>query len=299
MLPIIIVNFNSTEDTIKCISSIFNSSNKDFHVLVIDNCSEESQYQGLRNRVSEFENRYSGMITLLKSDFNGGFAYANNIGIKYAESTLKDWNYVWLLNNDTVIENDTIDKILSTMSVVPSNIGMMGHTLLYMDNPNLIQASGGHYNKILGRGENINAHCEDNTINRYPNNIDYIVGASMVIKKDFIKDVGLMTEDYFLFFEELDWIERGKKKGWDFFYTPDIAILHKHGGSTSKSNKETSFFSDKCSLRSRIMFCKRFYKAYLPSVIVASVGSALKRIFSGQFNNGIIMLKLIGKTILE
>lgn len=291
MLPIVIVNYNSTNDTIKCLDSIYKSNFQDFHIIIVDNQSKKDEYIKLKHYVSH--SSISSKITLLLSHKNGGFAFGNNLGIKYAQSNFNNWDFIWLLNNDTVIKPESITQINNQIKLLAPNCGIFGHLLLYLDNPQLIQAAGGKYNKILGQGININSRKPNAVPYNTPNSIDYIIGASMIIKKDFINDVGLMSEDYFLFFEELDWIERGKKNGWIFQYFPNISILHAHGGSTTKKDSSTSLFAEKCSFRSRILFTKRFHPIYLPTVFITCLLSIAIRLFKGKISNSIKLFQTI------
>lgn len=299
MLPIILVNYNSTDETILCIKSILSSSNRDFKIIIVDNNSSHSEYEKLIRFNDSLSNIDKDKLIIIKSSVNKGFAYGNNLGISFCLRNFSDWDFIWILNNDTVIHGDSINQLLDYSKIIDSKCGIWGHLLLYLDNPSIIQAAGGRYSKFLGRGYNINAYCPNLTRYAHPKKIDYIIGASMIVRKQFIEDVGMMNEEYFLFFEELDWIERGKKKGWSINYNPSINILHAHGGSTLRKDNDISLFSTKCSFRSRVLFTKKFHIMFLPFVLATCTISCLVRIFKGNIKVGIKLLKASYKAVFS
>ena len=121
--------------------------------------------------------------------------------------------------------------------------------------------------------------------------MDYIIGASMFVRKSFILDVGYMCEEYFLYFEELDWILRGKEKGWKFSYISNAVVLHKEGGSTKITSKKIGELPDICQLRSRILFTKKFYPSYLFSAYLACLSTIVLRFIRGDFKRACVLFK--------
>ncbi|HIP33256.1 MAG TPA: hypothetical protein EYG89_00650 [Bacteroidia bacterium] len=117
----------------------------------------------------------------------------------------------------------------------------------------------------------------------------------MLVSKGFIKEVGLMCEDYFLYFEELDWAIRGKKKGYQLGYCWESKVYHKEGGSIGSSSKgeEKSEIADYYGLRNRIVFTKKFYPKYLLSVYLGFIMVIWNRIRRGHFKRILKILKLI------
>lgn len=292
-IAIIIVNYNNALDTIECLQSLNCSSNNDFNVIVVDNNSVDIEYQKLKEYCVN-----NSKITLIQSDRNGGFAYANNIGITHVREKLPECEYYWLLNNDTKVFPDTIDKILKFATNVSKDVGVIGNKLLFYDNPRIIQAVGGRFNKYSCRCCHIGAYEED--IGQYDKcdiRMDYVVGASMLIKKQFIESVGLMTEDYFLYFEELDWIERGKRLGWRIAYNCEANVLHKEGGSTH-SREKISIEIGRIQLRSRILFMKRFYPQFLFCSIWPMLLMIGKYLVKGEVDYSLSLIKTFVKTML-
>ena len=117
----------------------------------------------------------------------------------------------------------------------------------------------------------------------------------MFVSKEFIQDVGLMCEDYFLYFEELDWVLRGKVKGYKLGYYWKSIVHHKEGGTIGSSSKgnEKSELADYWFVRNRLFFTKKFYHKFLWLVYVSFVGVIFNRIIRFQFDRISMILKII------
>jgi len=236
-------------------------------------------------------------LILIQTGRNLGFAGGNNVAIRYALAK-DDFEYIWFLNNDTVIERDTLSKLVQKFEKyrkLPKKIGIVGSKLLYYDNPKMIQGIGGIYNKWFAVAKHLGVFEEDK--GQYDNEevldkIDYIIGASMLVSRDFIKEVGLMCEDYFLYFEELDWTLRGNQKGYGLGYCWESKVYHKEGksiGSSSKGEKKSEI-ADYYGLRNRIVFTKKFFPKYLWSVYLGFLVVIWNRIKRGQFKRIVRLL---------
>jgi GT2 family glycosyltransferase len=210
-------------------------------------------------------------LIFIQTHVNLGFAGGNNIGIKYALAK-NDFEFVWLLNNDTVIERDSLLKLVHNATLCKEKkIGIIGSKLLYYHKPDTIQGIGGIYNKWFGVSKHLGAFEKDK--GQYDNKkvlkkIDYIIGASMLVSSNLIKKVGLLCEDYFLYFEDIDWALRAKNQNFELDYCWESKVYHKEGKSIGSSlkGKEKSDFSDFYGLKNRIVFTKKFFPKWLWSV---------------------------------
>jgi GT2 family glycosyltransferase len=300
MIAIIVLNYKNWMDTIECLESIFKSNYENYDLIVVDNCSPNNSREKLlawANGEDEFDYvslntmaHYSmpsetkpldytvaeycsdifnkpldtnKKITFIWSNQNNGYAAGNNIGIKYTRFTQKEYDYFWILNNDTVIESDTLGKLITyARDNEDKKYGIIGCDLFkYYDCWNL-QGIGGHIHPLALAGVNIvpknynKKECED----LFKKSADYVVGASMFIKTNFIHDVGLMCEEYFLYYEEIDWSIRGKRKGWELGYCFESKIYHKEGASISGSDIHVkSDIADYYGIRNKIVFIKKCY----------------------------------------
>lgn len=306
---IIIINYKGYSDTIECLESIIGNRYENYRIIVVDNYSENDSLKFIKLWADSKKESVNciffnesiinseksavakdARLILLQANGNGGFAAGNNLGIKYALSE-NDFDYIWLLNNDTVIEKDSLSKLVGKVLDDKNNgfkIGITGSKLLFYDNRDIIQGVGGKYNKWIGSSKHIGGFEKD--AGQYDNNkvkdkINYIIGASMFVSKEFIENTGLMCEDYFVYFEDLDWIVRGKRKGWSIGYCWESRIYHKFGATigSSENKKEKSEISDYYALRNRILFTKKFYPYCLPTVYAGFIAVIFNRIARKQF----------------
>lgn len=336
---IILVNYKNWQDTVECLESIFKLSYSNFRVIVIDNDSQDSSIEHLKEWASGTESvpLYGQFYTdtnlsckpvnkaiafqqinpekleviepsdyklyLAESKENLGFAGGNNIGIKLALAHQAD--YVWLLNNDTVIAPDTLTRLQSYFekaSKAKRRPGIIGAKLLYYHNPKLVQAVLGRYSPFKASTQHIglNQPADASFVDLKIGNEDYIVGASMFVSADFIQEVGLMSEEYFLYFEEIDWVKRGREKNFEIDICLDAIVYHKEGASTGggmKDNNNKSELSDFYSIRNRLIITKKFYKKYLLSVYLSLIFVAINRIKRKQLNRIPLIIKAIKSSL--
>lgn len=241
-------------------------------------------------------------LVFIQTGENLGFAGGNNVGIRYALAK-DDVGYVWLLNNDTVIEKNSLSKLVEKTEFYKkqtNRVGIVGSKLLYYDNPSIIQGIGGIYNKWFGTAKHLGIFEKDK--GQYDNEdvlkrINYAVGASMLVNKKFIKDIGLICEDYFLYYEEMDWAERGRRKGWILGYCWQSNVYHKEGSSIGSSSRgeEKSELADFYGLRNRIVFTKKFFPHCLWSVYLGFTVVFFNRIKRRQWKRLNLILSILKK----
>lgn len=330
---IIILNWNGWKDTIECLESVFRNSYVNFKVIVCDNASVDDSLDNIRKwadgkleaNISEDDrisihttppvskpisyvqytreqaeqggvNIEDPPLVLIQTGENLGFAGGNNIGIRYA-LTRNDFEYIWLLNNDTVIDGSALTNLVNRMHE-RSGTGICGSTLLYYNEPMKVQALGGaHYNKWLGIPKHTGIHMSySKLVNQtiIEKKMDYVIGASMLISKSFINDIGLMCEDYFLYYEEIDWATRAKGK-YVLSYASNSIVYHKEGASMGSSSdpKNRSILADYYSVKNRILFSRKYYKYTLFTVYVGLIIVIINRIRRKQWDRVIMIFKIL------
>lgn len=211
---IIILHYKNWDDTNECLKSL-----KD-----LDYPSTGS------GQVPNFE------ITVIDNDKeNQGFAKGMNVGIRKALK--KKTDYMLLLNNDTVIEPNFL-KELVRVGESDQDIGILGPVIYEYPSTGSGQAkihfAGGKINWLYTRGIHIQATRD---LRQETRNVDYITGACLLIKREVIEKIGLMDEDYFLYFEDVDWCLKARRAGYKCVLVPKSKIWHK----PSSSAKEGSF----------------------------------------------------------
>lgn len=332
---IIILNWNGWKDTIECLESVFRSSYQNYRVIVCDNNSQDNSIEQIKawaddqlnlfvpedniakplsfppvNKPISFveysrteaesggsANDGASRLILIKTGANLGFASGNNVGGRYALAR-DDFDYLWFLNNDTVIKEDTLHCLVEMMQAKP-DAGICGSTLVYYDDLQTIQALGGAvYNKWLGVASHIgilrrvdNEPIDKKTVMRQ---MDYVVGASMFVSKQFIKNVGLMGEDYFLYFEEMDWAMRAREQ-YQLAYASRSVVFHKEGSSigTSPHPDKRNPMADFYKVRSSLIFTRKYYWYCLPTVYLGIIIMLFNRAIRAQWKNFMAICKAI------
>ena len=306
---IVILNWNGWKDTIACLESVFHTVYANYRVIVCDNHSTDDSFRHLRSYLGgRFPNaawdcqlpwsdqqtarRVEALsicrplsssadtagcqhgVVLVRATLNFGYAGGNNLGMAFALSR-GDADYVWILNNDTIVEPQALSSMVERMEAVPE-AGICGSTLLYHDDPQRIQSLGGaRYLKWAGIGVQLGSNARwpmDVRLDSIEKEMSYVSGASMLVSKQFLETVGVMEESYFLYFEEIDWAKRAAGR-FQLAYAPNSIVYHKEGGSigSSRSGRSRSPKSFYWLTRSRLRFTSKYYPEAIPSVLLYSL----------------------------
>jgi GT2 family glycosyltransferase len=238
-------------------------------------------------------------LVLIQNGENLGFAGGTNVGLRYALCR-GDFDYFWILNNDTAVAGDALSRLVERMEESPE-AGICGATLLYYHEPEMVQARGGAvYNKWLGTSRHIGAFARiggDVARERVERRMSYVVGASMFASRAFLQEVGLLSEEYFLYFEEMDWVARARRK-FSLAYAPESLVYHKEGGATGASNCSVwkkSLISDRYMIQNRIKITRKHWPWALPTVYLGLLWTAINRIRRRQWDRvGLVFRAMIG-----
>lgn len=329
---ILLVNWNGWADTIECLDSLMHLDYSEFRFVIVDNGSTDCSIEriqawacgaldpiqvgpsslhgapttGRQIEMAEYDqasietrighHSKDSLLTIIKADKNFGFAAGNNLGLRYILER-QDALYVWLLNNDTVVDSAALKSMVFRMQS-DSKIGICGSTLLFYEKPTHVQALGGGYFCRwfamvwhLGQRRRFVKPVSTDRVERY---LSYVVGASMLVSIDFLNLVGLMTEDYFLYFEEIDWTIKAQgqlRTG----YAQDSIVYHKVGRSvgTSSHPGQKSLLCDYYNLRNRLVFTRRYYPYALPTVYLGIFAEGLLRMLFGKWKNAKMAFRLL------
>jgi GT2 family glycosyltransferase len=323
---VVLLNWNGWKDTIECLESVFRLGCRDFRVVVCDNTSTDGSFEKIRQWArgelaagcanaqlswltsppvpkpiqclamtrAQAESHTGGWevpLTLVQTGGNLGFAAGNNVGLRLALSD-PDCQYFWLLNNDTVVESDSLSAMVRLMQQRPE-VGLCGSLSLSYYNPKEVQAQGGKpYCRWTARVHTPPLRMvEELDFHPTPTPMDFVNGASMLASRAFLERVGLMEESYFLYFEELDWAMRAKGK-FQLGYTRESVIYHKEGASigSNPDRGKRSLLSDKYYSRNRVLFTRRFLPWALPSVLLSVSLAAAYRAWRGDLERAKAML---------
>lgn len=326
---IVLVNHNGHLDTVECLESIFHTENLNAQVMVVDNSDDEHSIKAMVDwaegsvpfkqnpfsplkenkivkkplnykRVAEvelLEKIHTEKLLFIKAKENKGFAAANNIALKYIQKLGAKEDIIWLLNNDTVVDKNSLHNQINELKRrKDERIGILGSKLVEYYSPKKIQAIGGSFNKATFTSKHIGSGAPIASPKTMFKKIDYVIGASMLVNKKFLDDVGLMNEAYFLYYEEIDWTYRAKEKKWKIDWCENSFVYHKEGASAGSSMraKTKSRASDIISFESR----KNFFKTIKGNKILFACSSILlivNRLRRFQFKTAYMFCKILIK----
>jgi GT2 family glycosyltransferase len=242
-LLIVVVNYRTADLTVDCLRSLRPEVEGEpgVRVAVVDNSSGDGSADHLAAAVAE--NGWGGWVTHLPLDHNGGFAAGNNAAIRPALASADPPRYVWMLNPDTLVRPGVVRAVLSFLDARP-DVGLVGTRV---ENPDgTVQSSWFPFPSPLvefeqtvrlravsrllhGRVWSLEPPAE-----RAP--VDWVSGASLVIRREVFDAVGLLDERYFMYFEEVDLCLRAARAGWPCWYLPTACVAHLAGQSSGVSN---------------------------------------------------------------
>jgi GT2 family glycosyltransferase len=326
---VVLLNWNGGRDTLACLESLLYQDYRELCVVVCDNASSDDSLLQLRAWLSgavvvgledtplgaqvpaprpEAWAEYSRAEAerggdpnrdprwvLVPTGANLGFAGGCNVGIRYALAR-GDAAYVWLLNNDTVVAPDALSQLVAAMQR-GQRVGIAGSTLRFYDDPLHVQALGGGtfsppraMTCHIGEGSAV-AAIDVAAARRAEQDMVYVVGASMLVSRALLAEVGLMQEDYFLYFEELDWAERARRAVPPFTlaYAAGSMVFHKVGASAGTAVR--SLFSLRHLTVNRLRFMKRFYPAWMPVARARLLWEAVKAALKGRAGEAGLLLR--------
>lgn len=274
LLSFITVDYNGLDDTIELIQSIFDQIHSvSYEIIVVDNASRTDHTEDILNK-------FGKRVISIRSEKNLGFAGGNNLGLQYAKG-----QYVFFINNDTIIKEDHIAELIDSFNK-SDNIGGISPKICFAYPPQHIQYAGfTDFSPIVLRNKGIGFDEEDRGQHNIPASTAFLHGAAMIVKREVIEKVGTMSEVFFLYYEEMDWCTRIRRVGYELWYEPCQTIFHKESKSTGKASKLQVYYLN----RNRLLYAWRNLKGikcflsltYLS--IIAALKNSLRYCIKGQF----------------
>lgn len=244
---IVIVNWNGLKDTRECLISLIKLDYENFNVVLVDNASNNDELSIL---FKEFP-----FIIPIRNKINVGFTGGTNIGIKY--SLEKKADYVLILNNDTIVQQSFLTKLVFFMEKNEKYVAI-SPLILYPKNDKIWSAGGKLYKfgivRMIDKGKlyiNHNSNIEP----------DFLSGCCIMMRGNLIDSIGLFDNDYFAYYEDIDWSFRAKRIGYKIKVLRDSIIYHKKSSSAGISGKDkltplqAYYYS-----RNGLIFCKKNLK---------------------------------------
>lgn len=286
VLGVVLVTYDSADVILECLETLLGASDVALRIVVVDNASCDGTPDLIRNwaagdmavtlsdlpfpaeaaekpltlhlDLADCTGESAHAISLVGAGANLGFAGGVNRGLAIL-ARLREVDRFWVLNPDSVVPPGT-PAAFAYQSAPEGGFSLMGGRVLYLDNPSMIQIDGGTVDRrtgITGNKGLFGIHID--TPASDPATMDFVTGASMVASRAFYERVGPMREDYFLYYEEVDWALR--RGDLPLAYCADGLVYH-HGGSAIGSathNRPASPFALYFKHRARMMFMRRFF----------------------------------------
>lgn len=238
---IVIVNYRTASLTVSCLRSLEQevSASRSIHVVVIDNDSGDAT----AIEESVVKNTWQDWVTVVAAERNGGFSYGNNRGIELGLRWLNPPDYFLLLNSDTEIRGKAVTALVEFLDTYPE-VGIAGSSFENPDGSDWPHAF--RFPSIASQFEQgvrlgvVSRVLRDRIVamtmaQDEAAKVDWVAGASMMIRREVIESVGMMDEAYFLYFEEVDYCLKAFRSGWSCWYVPQSRVMHICGQSTGVS----------------------------------------------------------------
>jgi N-acetylglucosaminyl-diphospho-decaprenol L-rhamnosyltransferase len=291
---IVIVNYRTPDLTIECLRSLAPEVAKSprTQVVVVDNASPDDSVPRLGEAIRTLS--FDPWCHLLPMPQNGGFAYGNNAGISWANANgtsaaRSEFDLVWLLNPDTIVLEGALQSLERHMRENPS-VGIGGSRIVNLDGSTRLSAF--RFPSALGELESImSLRLASRVLRRFviappapsqATRVDWVSGASMMVRAPVFAQIGLLDEDYFMYFEETDFCLRAARSGIECWYLPEGRIVHLVGKSSgvtgtarSKKRRPGYWFASRGRYFRRNLGSAAFHAANLLWLLAYPLGSLL------------------------
>lgn len=301
-LGVVIVTYNSTDVILDCLESLLSTSGTDLYVVVVDNESPDGTAEFIeRWAAGEIDytpapdlpvetgtipkpvplNQPGPGLTVIRSGRNGGFAAGVNVGLKHL-AQIPAVDRFWVLNPDCVVTKQAPAAFANWPSP-DGGFALLGGRIIYLETPDTIQSDGGRVNLTTGVTGNIHLGAPaSHTPHPNLDDIGFIAGANLVASRQLYETVGPMHEDFFLYYEEVDWSMR--RGDLPLGYCPEGIVYHRAGSSIGSPTLERSgsAFSTYYLYRARMMFMRRHRWRMLPVTYAYAMAKAAQMLLKGR-----------------
>lgn len=259
-IAIILLNWNGKKDTLECLFSLKKVSYPHYAIFIADNGSTDDS-------ISTFSKNFPD-VRIIDNQCNLGFAEGNNRAIQKALQ--EEFDYILLLNNDTIVDPCFLDAFLNLDALYPNHI--LGAKIHLYSQPHLLDHLGGNWN--LSKAEfNLIGYREEASFYSSSINLDYVTGCCLFASRKIFEKVGLLDARFFLYWEESDFCQRAKNLGYFSKVCPEAKVFHKVSASFIGGKPHTNYFywrnrflfAEKNLARKDLLFVWCF--VFIPSII--------------------------------
>lgn len=211
----VILNTNRRQDTLECLASLAATTYSNHAAIVLDNASTDGSVAAIGAAFPD--------VRVIALASNLGYAGNNNVGIAAALAQGTDW--VFVLNEDTVLAPDCLTRLVQAGSADPQ-IGIVGPMVYHHGEPDVIQSAGGRMSRFWN-SFHLAQNVADKGQFREPHSVDWISGCAILVRRSVIDQVGMIDPRYFYFWEETEWCLRARRSGWRVVHVPEARLWHK------------------------------------------------------------------------
>lgn len=286
-ISLITVNYNGLDLTVELLNSIRKLTYSNLEIFVVDNASRENPQTFLTQHYPE--------VHVIRSEQNLGFAGGNNLAVQQAKG-----DYLLFVNNDAEITEGCLDRLVSLFDQHPK-AGMVSPMICYFNESKSAEADLIQYvgmtqvNALTARNSTVGEKEWDKGQFSKPQKTAYGHGAAMMVRREVIENIGVMFEEFFLYYEELDWCERIRQAGFEIWVEPRAKIYHKESATVGTMSTMKTYYLN----RNRIYFMRRNFKG-LPFIgfslfltFVTIPKNILQFLLRGQFDHAKAFLKAV------
>jgi N-acetylglucosaminyl-diphospho-decaprenol L-rhamnosyltransferase len=240
---VVIVNYKTATLTVACLRSL--AAEVALHPWIKVTVVENDSGDGAVLAASIRANGWGDWVSLTLTERNGGFSYGNNRGIAPALRWSEPPDYFLILNPDTEVRTGAIRALADFLDEHP-RVGIAGSSFEFEDGSAWpiafrFHSALGQFEQGIRLGSVTRLLCKltvARTMGAEPAEVDWVAGASMMIRRQVVRDIGLMDEGYFLYFEEADYCLQARRAGWPCWYVPQSRVMHMCGQSTGVSSRD-------------------------------------------------------------
>lgn len=231
-VSVIVLNWNRKADTLECLASLRNVDYPNFEIIVVDNASTDDSVAAIRQAYPE--------VVILQNHDNLGYAEGNNVGIRYAKERGSD--YVFILNNDTVVDANTLTPLVETMEREP-DVAIAGSRICYYDKRDIIQCAGTLVDANTGAVMEEVGNGQRDVGQEFPEeSYNAAHGCGMMARCALLDKVGLMQANFCFYLEETDWCLRFREAGYRVKMVAASKVYHKEGVSMGGSKSPRALY---------------------------------------------------------
>ena len=285
LVGVVVVHYGPLSVTFRCLKSLDRLDYGPLRVILVDNTGQESRY-------SAYLGRFRRRISVVPMHGNAGFAAAVNRGM--AKAAAGGAEYAWLVNNDAVVSRGALTALVRTMERMPQ-AGVAGSRITDDGVPPRIWHAGGRIDLKTGQTHHIGSGMRDCGQFDRLREMDYVTGCSMLIRARMIREVGMLDENFVMYYEETDLCIRARKAGWKVVYVPGSRVCHCISGREDRGDWGWLYYET----RNRLLLLLKHNSRMLPMALVMilkwPLGSCILRgRFGGAWNTVKGLLSFVG-----